>query len=387
MRLEFKEIEQANSGSGLQDDFELFCRDFLLHLGYEIVEGPDRGADGKKDMIVEENLKGIGNQKRVRWLVSCKHYAHSGKGVSDLDEPNIRDRIDTYKCNGFMGIYSTLVNASLSNILSKNKDKYDSLIYDRRAIERELLKINKDYDLIARYFPNSFEQYYKHLEKVKNVQLEGNKDVHYVQDTESFRTVMTVSLLIEFEKLKEEVYHSDTHSPDKDILNAIRKYSKHATIDFSIEVYEFVEDAVYQLKTKGGKELIELIFSTLTMFLPVYRESSIELYKEAILLGVNISESIVYEVIRYSGDFYTLMYGVNILKFFYLRAKNRRFDDIEKKIFLKFQSFIDMTKEYPSVDSNLQEEMINVFIDDLKNSTLALPPFSKEIMARIYEKN
>lgn len=58
MLLDFKEIPQANTGSGLQDTFELFTRDFLQYLGYRILENPNRGADGKKDMIVEEVFKG-----------------------------------------------------------------------------------------------------------------------------------------------------------------------------------------------------------------------------------------------------------------------------------------------------------------------------------------
>jgi len=59
MILDFKEIPEANRGTGLQDTFELFTRDFLSFLGYRIVQDPDRGADGKKDLIVDEVIKGI----------------------------------------------------------------------------------------------------------------------------------------------------------------------------------------------------------------------------------------------------------------------------------------------------------------------------------------
>ena len=59
MILDFKEIPEANGGSGLQDTFELFARDFLAYLGYRIIEDPNRGPDGKKDLIVEEVLSGI----------------------------------------------------------------------------------------------------------------------------------------------------------------------------------------------------------------------------------------------------------------------------------------------------------------------------------------
>lgn len=66
MVLDFKEIPEANTGSGLQDTFELFTRDFLSFLGYRIIQDPDRGADGKKDLIVEEVIKGITDEYTIR---------------------------------------------------------------------------------------------------------------------------------------------------------------------------------------------------------------------------------------------------------------------------------------------------------------------------------
>lgn len=82
MLIDFKEIPKANEGSGLQDTFELFARDFLEDYGYLIVQEPDRGADGKKDIIVKESRKGIAGVTEKLWLVSCKHYIHSGKSVT-----------------------------------------------------------------------------------------------------------------------------------------------------------------------------------------------------------------------------------------------------------------------------------------------------------------
>ncbi len=72
-RLDFKEIPQANLASGEQDTFELFARDFLETLGYEIISEPNRGADSGKDLIVLETRIGIGGKSFVKWLVSCKH--------------------------------------------------------------------------------------------------------------------------------------------------------------------------------------------------------------------------------------------------------------------------------------------------------------------------
>ena len=156
MLLDFREIPQANVGGGLQDTFELFTRDFLAYLGYRIVQDPDRGADGKKDLIVDEIIKGITSEYTIRWLVSCKHYAHSGAAVKDSDEINISERLKQHSCDGFMGVYSTLAATSLTGLLSGIKNYQ---IFDREKIESRLLSNIEGYRLAARYFPQSFKKY------------------------------------------------------------------------------------------------------------------------------------------------------------------------------------------------------------------------------------
>lgn len=157
MILDFKEIPQANGNDGLQDSFELFARDFLQMRGYRIIDDPARGADGKKDLIVEEVLVGVAHEKKIRWLVSCKHYIHKKSSVSDKDEINIRERLDQHQCDGFMGFYSTLPSNGLQNML-KGLPRW--IVYDREKIESCLLERNpKSLQLAARYFPESFKKY------------------------------------------------------------------------------------------------------------------------------------------------------------------------------------------------------------------------------------
>ena len=156
MILDFTEIPEANKGGGLQDTFELFTRDFLQLLGYRIIESPDRGADGKRDLIVDEILSGINSEVPLRWLVSCKHYAPSGKAVSDSDEINIADRLMQHGCDGFMGIYSTLPATSLAGRLKRQKHSY---VFDRERIESILLSNPEGLKIAARYFPESYKKY------------------------------------------------------------------------------------------------------------------------------------------------------------------------------------------------------------------------------------
>lgn len=153
--IDFKEIPEAHLGGGLQDTFELFARDFLALLGYEVLEHPSRGADGGKDVVVLERRSGIGGETLVRWLVSCKHKAHSGASVNPQDESNIRDRVEANACGGFIGFYSTLPSSGLSDAISGLTSKVETQTFDRELIEAYLLKTPEGIQLAKRYFPRS----------------------------------------------------------------------------------------------------------------------------------------------------------------------------------------------------------------------------------------
>src|SRR4051794_4337700 len=103
--LDFKEIPEAHIASGRQDQFEQLAADTLIAMGYEIVVGPGRGADQGKDLIVSEKRRGIGRETEIRWLVSCKHKAHSGKSIGLDDEPSPVERVKMHGCQGFLGFY------------------------------------------------------------------------------------------------------------------------------------------------------------------------------------------------------------------------------------------------------------------------------------------
>jgi hypothetical protein len=153
--LDFKEIPEAHLGGGLQDTFELFARDLLALLGYRVLESPSRGADGGKDLAVVERRSGVGGETLVRWLVSCKHKAHSGASVNPQDESNIRDRVEANKCDGFIGFYSTLPSSGLSDAIAGLSAKVETQIFDRERIESYLLKSPDGLLLAKRYFPKS----------------------------------------------------------------------------------------------------------------------------------------------------------------------------------------------------------------------------------------
>src|SRR5262249_4930242 len=153
--LDFKEIPRADIANGEQDTFELFARDFLTLLGYKIVSGPDRGQDGGRDLIAVETRAGIGGETIVRWLVSCKHKAYSGRSVTLEDEPDILDRVASNSCASFIGVYSTLPASSLTRKLEglRGQNGFEFQLLDRERIELELLTSPDGLGLAKRYFP------------------------------------------------------------------------------------------------------------------------------------------------------------------------------------------------------------------------------------------
>lgn len=156
--LDFKEIPEANK-AGDSDSFELFARDFLKFMGYHVVEDPDRGADGGRDTMVEEVRTGVGGESRVRWLVSCKHFAHGDNSVTPSKEANIRDRLEAHGCDGFLGFYSTIASTGLAKNLEGMKGKIEVQVFDHEKIEEAILHSSKGLQIAERYFPTSLAEW------------------------------------------------------------------------------------------------------------------------------------------------------------------------------------------------------------------------------------
>lgn len=142
------------------EQWELFARDFLSEIGFVVESTPDRGPDGGKDIIVIEDLTGKLNNYSFRWLVSCKHYAKSGKSVSEVDEPNILERLESFAADGFLGFYSTVpssgFNTRLNQLRNTRKIK-DFKIFDYKLIENYLIRLGYS-KLLMRYFPESYKK-------------------------------------------------------------------------------------------------------------------------------------------------------------------------------------------------------------------------------------
>ena len=150
--VDFTEIQDGET-------WELFSRDLLQALGFVIEVPPDRGADGGRDFIAVEHLRGRLGNFSIRWLVSCKHNAHSNnrKSVSPADEQNILERVSAFNASGFFGIYSTLASSGLGQLLGRLRDSgilKEYRILDHKLIEHYLIQAGYS-QLISRYLPLS----------------------------------------------------------------------------------------------------------------------------------------------------------------------------------------------------------------------------------------
>lgn len=152
--IDFKEIDSDGK------IWELFSRDFLEELGFYVESSPGRGADGGKDLLVTEQLQGNLNKYKFRWLVSCKHYAKSNRSVSERDELNIQERLDSFNADGFIGFYSTVPSAGLMTRMEQLKDNEkikDFRFFDGKLIENYLVRVGYS-RLLLRFLPESYKK-------------------------------------------------------------------------------------------------------------------------------------------------------------------------------------------------------------------------------------
>lgn len=157
--IDFKEVSYSTKDGRDPDEFEKFCSEFLNVLGYEVIEVPARGPDGGIDIKVRDikRDKNEGVISEIYWLVSCKHYATSGNAVGTSHEINIRDRLESNNCVGFMCLYTTIISAPLLNQLKSQNIPH--AIFDNRRIESEIIGIYDREDLFMRYFPESYKKW------------------------------------------------------------------------------------------------------------------------------------------------------------------------------------------------------------------------------------
>jgi len=154
MEIDFKQLATGTR-------FEQLVRDVLVTLDYPVVwsgVGPDDG----KDLIVEEAGHVLLGKKPRRWLVSCKHNAHSDTSVSFADltsSGGITSLVrDVHAVDAFLVVCSTQVSAGCMRQLDaiESNDRIPITVWDSATFSR-LAGNPRVYALLQEYLPNMEE--------------------------------------------------------------------------------------------------------------------------------------------------------------------------------------------------------------------------------------
>ncbi len=136
------------------EEFELLCRDLLDSLGIQIIEGPARGSDRKKDMIIQYTVKDkIGRLQKYKLLVQCKNKAKSKKSIYEKDLGDIRSACQIHNTNGYFLITSTIPSVSVQDILIaiNEEGKYITHYWDKYILETYISKCKNGLDILERF--------------------------------------------------------------------------------------------------------------------------------------------------------------------------------------------------------------------------------------------
>jgi hypothetical protein len=154
--LDFKEISTSRASSSAGEDLEGLVRELGKRLGLD-PNWAGRGADQGRDLFFIERRKGVLGSDDLRWLVSCKDFANSGRSVSEHDVGSVSDKVSQHNANGFLLVTTTTASTGLKAMLDgiHTLGKVNTKVWDRHELENLLLQ-DAHLDLVKRYLPLSY---------------------------------------------------------------------------------------------------------------------------------------------------------------------------------------------------------------------------------------
>ncbi len=401
MIIDFKEIPAGNEGGDGQDQFELFSRDFLEGLGFKILQHPSRGADGGKDMIVRGRFDP--KKAELTWLVSCKHFAHSKSrtSVKATDEINILERVSGFNCQGFIGIYSTIAQSGLSDMLSRLGPQLESEIFDHRRIEGLLVNNLNLRDVFWRYFTESYDKHKEFLSERthlaltiktnsnvtksnKNKESSSQQKATSITEADLLQVSKTAVIIVEILKIRGRFFDSDWEER-KIIIRELYAFSDHTSIPVAEVVIDFLSGIADQVGRETPENLVVSLFSLTIDYFP-YSDDPLDNEKIENLgeQCANLASSLVYDASIKYRDYQVIMYGLTILKFIYKKAKQYSLSKLVQKVddtYLELESQLQRPERNDLTDPL---QLVNVFKQDREEGTLSFPPLPENLHRIIY---
>lgn len=408
MILDFKEIPAGNAES--QGDFEQFAKEFLQVLDFHIVRKPGSGADNGQDLIVEKEYPRETTKKRVRYLVSCKHFAHrnhgKGKSIGVGDEISIRDRVEKFGCDAFMGFYSTAASQGLIDHLEHGKG-YDHVIFNNWEIEKELLEHcnTKANALLLRFFPVTGKKMIteraqnksnesigkgndspplesdKHLEvtQTENNPIPPNHPLPSQEFDQHLEVTLTAMILLKIDRIEEKYLHSEWDQVEHG-LDKLRGFVRYNNPKLATRIFELLVDLSGRARHGMPKEISFDIFSQIVEWYTGPSEDAPNLEVDRLAsTGMNVGFDITYDAMIHLRDLRVAMDGLVILKYFYWRETRYGTPGLKDKVLWWFNYLEQNLRRPERNDLEPARRLLQVFKDDLEYPDPSYPPLPKDL--------
>lgn len=150
--IDFRELPKDGTA------FEQLVRELCLRAGLHPVWS-GKGQDQGRDIIITESITGPVAPIERRWLIQCKHNAHSGDSVGRNDVGNIVDDCRQISADGYLLACSTQPSSGLMTKLKElegNKElRLITAVWDSVDIEK-MIHEPRCFSLGHIFFPKSF---------------------------------------------------------------------------------------------------------------------------------------------------------------------------------------------------------------------------------------
>lgn len=150
--LDFRELQKGPAG----EDLEALVRELGESLGLK-PSWSGRGADQGRDLFFTELRGGVIAAHPMRWLVSCKDHARSGRSAPEADAGAVLEKLEQHQAQGFLFVTTTTASTGLKAMLDSlhRPSIRETCVWDRTELERLLLK-PQHVDIVRRYLPSSY---------------------------------------------------------------------------------------------------------------------------------------------------------------------------------------------------------------------------------------
>jgi hypothetical protein len=345
------------------------------------VRQPGPGAEGGQDLIVEKAFQRDVGHRRMRYLVSCKHYAHSRKAVGVEDEGSVLERVRTHKCQGFIGFYSTAASKGILNYFEGLEHDFETQVFDSAEIEKILFQKGNDPSIgpLLRYFPLSGA---KLLDKPADSPPPRGKEDGNSQQIEFKRLLevtLTAMILLKIDRLERRYFHSP---PEKieigiDKLSGFLEYNNPT---LAAKVFSLLSDLSHRIRGEGAEDLaFSIVNAVENWHLGPDDEYPLESETDMAKIGIYIGFNIVYKAMIHVRNLKMAMWGLGLLKFFYLEEVRFGTPGLKEAVRSQYR-YLESTLQRPERDDlGLAMLLLKVFENDLDYDDLAHPPLPPEL--------